>query len=67
MRPPLPAQISPTFFDQDYSMTTVIDLNEYSNSGLRVGDKVEVMVRKWKDRGGLEFGQQMEQASPSIP
>ena len=32
--------------DQDYYMTTVLDLNEYANSGLKVGDVVTVELRK---------------------
>jgi hypothetical protein len=32
--------------DQDYYMTTVLDLNEYASSGLKVGDTVTVELRK---------------------
>ncbi|MGD0477546.1 MAG: hypothetical protein ABSB29_05200 [Nitrososphaerales archaeon] len=45
--------------DQDYYMTTVLDLNEYANSGLKVGDVVTVELRKSTERR-LNFAQTAE-------
>jgi hypothetical protein len=48
------------YIDQDYCTTTVVDLNEYASSGLKVGDMVTVELKKSTERK-LGFSRSAEQ------
>lgn len=53
------------FIDPDYCTTTVVDLNEYASSGLKVGDMVTVELKKSTDRK-LDFARPAEQSSRGV-